>query len=437
MQASRCTQGIGVVILVLLTGALVLDDMAMLLAGGTLVTGLCGQYLLFDTRRRAIIASIRVERTLSRNPVRKGNPVQVSTRLTFRGAPRIRVCITDLLPPNTVLSDGTHAISAPADGGDQGYSFRYRIAPVVHGSQPFGGLDVTVRNLFFSATLALTSPPYREPVLSTLPTGMFQTTTSESPEGARDNRKASVWSSLDVHSLREYTVGDDLRHVDWKVSAKHDKIFIRKYSSPKAHPPLVIVDLPWIGMPVPEKEFGRMISEVTGLVSQTLQSYQNQSILFISGPNVLHLIRDEKNPSRCLAELREWLHPAERVVHFYHMPDRSDLRSHVHHCDAAARMSSDPRIATFEETLRDRFRDILLYQRNPAFASHAARAVSQIQMTEAFLFTLGIGDTSHIRHIVRPLRNQGIRVEVRIIDTAREDRAARMRPARTAREVSS
>jgi len=161
------------------------------------------------------------------------------------------------------------------------------------------------------------------------------------------------------------------------------------------------------------------------MVTDTLQSFQHISILFISGPNIIHLIREEKNPSHCLAELKEWMHPAERSVHFYRMPDRNDLRSMIRHCEDAGAQARDPRVQTALATLKERYSGILYCQRTPAFAGQVTRTLSQLLLNNAYLFTLGSGDTSHIRHVVRPLRTCQIQVTVRVIEEAREGRPAR------------
>jgi uncharacterized protein (DUF58 family) len=427
LQLRRCTQGICLVTLLLISGALALDDLVLLLTGSTLAAAMLGQYLIFDSQVRAIASSVQCQRTLSRNMVRRGTSLQVTTRIMFRGSPRIHAVIEDLLPKKTLLMDGITTVTAAPDSPRQTYVCRYRIIPLIHGTLRFTGISLTLRNLFFSETIQLSRDTETSPVLSVLPAGLFQAPSSESAEGTRDNRKASIFSTVDIHSLREYLPGDDLRHVDWKISAKYNKMFIRKYSAPTSHPPLLIVDLPWCGAPYPEKAFAKMISEVTGMVTHTLQSFQHISILFISGPNVIHLIREEKNPARCLAELKEWMHPAERSLHFYRMPDRTDLRSQVRHCEDSVTLAHDPRNRTVLETLRDRYAGVLYCQRNPAFAGQVARTISQLILNDAYLFTLGNGDISHIKHVVRPLRTCQVRVTIRIIDETRIGSGSRRR----------
>ncbi len=423
MLLRRCTQGLSLISLLLISCAVILDDMAILLAGCTLIMGILGQYLIFDHHFREIIASVEIQRSLDRNPVRKGTELQVSTNITFQGSPGMHVQIADLLPANTILLEGMTSVTTKPDPSSQAHQWSYRIIPIIHGTHHFSGISVTIRNLFFEENVQLTREGDRKPALSVLPTGSFASMASELSDGTKDSRKVSVWTGSDVHSLREYSAGDDLKHVDWKVSAKYDKFFIRKFTGLVSHPPLVIVDLPWCDAPYPEKEFNRMISEVTGMAKHTIQTYQYVSILLISGPNIIHLIREEKNIARCISELREWMHPAERLVHFYHMADRSDLRSKVRLSEYVLQQTTDSRARVFFENLHDRYVSILQYQRVPAFSGQVARTLSQLVMTEAYLFSLGYGDTSHIPQVVRQLQSLQIRVHNRIIDGTRPEKS--------------
>ena len=40
-------------------------------------------------------------------------------------------------------------------------------------------------------------------------------------------------SGLEFSDIKEYTFGDDLRRIDWKLSIKHNKVYIRKYTETK------------------------------------------------------------------------------------------------------------------------------------------------------------------------------------------------------------
>ncbi|HPS23894.1 MAG TPA: DUF58 domain-containing protein [Methanoregulaceae archaeon] len=399
----------------LISAAIILDDMAILLAGGTLGAAVLGRSLIFDHRMREIISSVSIQRSLSKNSVRNGTPVSVSSEIVFQGSSWLQIEISDLLPPNTQLIEGNATVISSREPGEQTKTCTYRIVPLIHGTPAFSGISVSVRDPFFEGSITMTRPEDCEPVLSVLPSGLFTPLPSESSDGTRDSRRMSTWSGSDIHSLREYQTGDDLRHADWKVSAKYGKIFIRRYSLPTSLPPFIIVDLPEYGEPYPEKEFDRMIAEVTGLVRHTIETFQKVSVLIISGPNIIHLIREEKNLSRCMSWLQEGLHPAHRPVHFYHMQDRTDLRSHLRDVEHALALDDDTPAQVFFSVLQDRFIRTLQYHRASAFSGQVARTISPFQMSDAFLFSLGCSDTSHIRQIVRPLQSQHIRVHIRII----------------------
>jgi uncharacterized protein (DUF58 family) len=407
--------------LILVSVSLVLDDLSVLLAAAVLIAGIAGQYIIFGYRMQEVVSSVGFFRTLSRDQVRRGMAVEVTTKITFHVPPRVQVKISDLFPSQADFVDGVTEISAWPDPETQTCSFTYTIVPVIHGTHLFSGLQVDIRNLFFEDSMILSRKSDLEPAIFVQPTGLFAPPNSDLGDGMLDLRKSSTWSGADIHSLRDYIVGDDLRHVDWKVSAKYEKLVIRKYTAPMSHPPLVIIDLPWNGSPFPEKAFSLMISEVTGMVRHTIQTYQQVSVLLISGPNIIHLIREEKNLARCLNELREWMHPAERPVHFYHTPDRSDLRSHIRIIGNTLPDETDPLKRAFLEKLQNRYESVLDNLRNPAFTGQVGRALTQVTFSEAYLFSLECGDTSHIRHVVRPLRSRNIIVHTRMVHSPPED----------------
>ena len=105
-------------------------------------------------------------------------------------------------------------------------------------------------------------------------------------------------------------------------------------------------------------------------------------------------------------------------MHFYRMPDRSDIRALERGCEFALMETTDPLTQEFLESLQDYYNRILLYQRNPAFSAQVARILSQVEMSDAILYTLGYGDTSHIRHVVRPLKSRRVRVTVKTIGSS-------------------
>lgn len=61
--------------------------------------------------------------------------------------------------------------------------------------------------------------------------------------GLLDGEYASLHSgrSMDFHDLREYVVGDDVKDLDWKASARHGQLLVRRYVADRAHTILLVV----------------------------------------------------------------------------------------------------------------------------------------------------------------------------------------------------
>ncbi|MDP3564617.1 MAG: DUF58 domain-containing protein, partial [Methanoregula sp.] len=289
MRLTRCAQGMSLLAVLLFSCALILDDPAVLLAASTILCALCGQYLVFSHRTGSIARSVEVERTFSRTLVRKGTPIRVTTNITVTGFLRMQVGIREKIPTHAAVQDGFTSCTADNQLASQTLRLTYRITAVMHGRMVFPGLSLFIKDLFFEDTVDLLAERFSGPSLFVQPTGMFEPSAKHASLETREIEKMSVHSGLGIRALREYYAGDDLRRIDWKLSAKHDKLFVREYNAVTSLPPLIIVDLPWRGQPHSPAEFARMVAMVSGMVNYSIRTYQYVSVLLISGPNILHL----------------------------------------------------------------------------------------------------------------------------------------------------
>lgn len=410
----RCAQGWCLVVILIISCAFILDDMAMLLAGGTLLAGLLGQYLLFDYRLRQIVSSIEVHRSLERTQVRKGTTLRVATSVTVSVPPLMRAKISEILPVHAALQDGEITVAAEPAPSVQSYRINYRITPLVHGMMHFFGIALEVQNAFFSDKVDLSIGPFGGPDLIVQPVGLFDPASKRSTLETMEIEKMTAITGYSLRALREYYAGDDMRHIDWKVSAKYNKLFVREYTGLVSRPPLIIADLPWRDAPYSREDFDRMVTAVAGMAEHTLRSYPYGSILLISGPNILQSIREEKDLQQCMSTLREWMHPVERTVHLYRMRDRSDLRARIHHLDHLPAAGEEAGISAFSTSIKKHYLSVLQHMQAPAFSGQIARTLSSLECDECYLFSTGCGDLSHIRHIVRQAKNMKIRVHLRL-----------------------
>jgi uncharacterized protein (DUF58 family) len=421
VRPRRCTQGLVLITLLLSACAFILDDMAVLLAAALLVCGLVGLYIHFDRKFRAVVASVEVQRSSERSQVRKGTTLQVATAVTVTVPPGMKVRIQENLSPALLVQDGVTSLTAEPSSSPVTQKMLYRITPAVHGEFVFSGIFLSAHDPFFENDIVLSAERFSGPGIFVQPTGLFEPASRRVTAETREIEKMSVLSGFGIRSLREYYAGDDMRRIDWKQSAKHNKIFVREYMGVMNLPPLLIVDLPWRGDGSPDRDFDRMVAAVAGLAEYSVKTYQYVSVLLISGPNILHFIGEEKDLERCMTTLRKWMHPVERATHLYRMPDRSDLRAEIRMIDGLLSEERDPDEERFLTHLRRCYQTGLQEQRVLTFTGQVIRTISPLTIDEIYLFTLGSGDISHIRQIVRQAQTMKIRMHIRL--PARKDPA--------------
>ena len=406
----RCARAICLLAVLLIAAAWVLDDPAVLFAGVVLIAGLLVGYYRFERLFRDTVRSVELRRSLERSRLLKGATTRVSTSVTLRVPPGIEVDIRELLPPALAVQDGTTSLQILTSGPPGSHTLSYRVTPVIHGEFSFPGISLVVRDRFFENAIDLSTDRYSGPLLTVQPVGLFESSSKWSVE-SREIEKMSLVSGLGVRFLREYYAGDNIRNIDWKLSAKFDKLYVREFTGMVNLSPLFIIDLPWSGSPYPVRDFDRMVASVAGSIEYSVRSFQSVPLLLVSGPNVLSFIAEEKDLEHCMSLLREWMHPAERTVHEYRIHDRFDLRQQVRALDDP--VPRDSRLLPFYSAVKKRCLMVIPRQKTTSFAGRLNRIFSSIAVDEIFVFTLGTGDKSHLRQIIRQARTMKFRVHLR------------------------
>jgi len=414
VRLKRCAQGISLLVILLSACALILDDPAILLAGSTLLAGLFGLWYSFDRRFRQAVASIRVTRSLERAVVRTGTTLRVTTAITMQVPSHLQVTVSEILPAGVVVQDGETAASSGTSSSPETFRLAYRITPLVHGTMHFSGITLVVQDYFFENSIVLSAEPFRGPALSVQPRGLFEPSGRGLTAETREIEKMALLSGLGVRAMREYYAGDDLRRIDWKLTAKHNKLFIREYAGVVNLPPLIVVDLPWRGASCPAEAFERMVAAVAGMVEHSTKMHQYSTVLLVSGPNILHFLIEEKDLQRSISALREWMHPVERTAHFYRMADRSDLRSRVRALEIQSGRTQDPSTQKFLGSVKKQYLRSLGAHQTHAFNAQVARTLIPLTVDEVYVFSLVAGDASHLVQLIRQAKAMKLRVHVRI-----------------------
>lgn len=91
-------------------------------------------------------------------------------------------------------------------------------------------------------------------------------------------------SDLAFHALREYSPGDDLRHVHWRSSAKAGELLVRQYLDTRRSHVLVVVDSAATAYDDAE-EFETAVSAAASMLLRAL--LDSFEVSFVCGPQVL------------------------------------------------------------------------------------------------------------------------------------------------------
>lgn len=121
----------------------------------------------------------------------------------------------------------------------------YELQPTQRGVYAFGVLNVyaTTAINFVSKRYRLAQPievPVYPSFLNLRKYELMATRTAMLPNGIKRTRK--IGQSSEFEQIKDYVLGDDLRHVNWKASAKKQQLMINHYQEEKAQNVYMLID---------------------------------------------------------------------------------------------------------------------------------------------------------------------------------------------------
>jgi len=405
VQTTRCTRGIAACALVLATFSVVLGEPAAFLAAGALLFFIIYRAGVYHARVVRIAGTLAVSRVAGRLMIRQGSTIDVLTKVTCTLPGHMAIRITDLPPPGSAVTDGAveRTLSSP---GAASTALSYRIRILSRGDTDFSGLSIRVSDRFFSEELTFREGNFAKPVLHVQPTGIFEAVGARGTTGEMEYAKRSAPSGYSVYSFREYATGDDLRRVDWKLSAKYQKLFVKQYTSHIGEPALIIVDLPDQSGSENTQVLNRMVTAIEGAMEKALRQYRTVSLLVVSGGNIIRFLPAEQNLSKLMVAVRN-MRPIARSHHFYRIREEFALRSRVSGIErdlSAVPPSADER--AYLSNLGSVYNHFMKDRQMTAFEAQVDRAMASVHEPGAYLFSMLEGDLSHIRMIVYQARRR-------------------------------
>jgi uncharacterized protein (DUF58 family) len=427
VRATRCTRAVIVAASALLFAALLLDDTAFLLCGAALLAVPAVAGYVFYTGTRTVISSVIVTRSVERPVVRQGASVGVDVTVQCRVPPGMQADIREIIPPGIVPETAVPALRLPAAGQ---VTITYRAIPRIHGALRFSGISIDLSDAFFRATADLTGPAYSGPGIQVQPVPYFARRTTPAGTGERETSRVGVIKSYGVRSVREYVDGDDMKSVDWKLSAKHNRMIVREYGGAEQRPALIVIDLPDRAADPDDPAFVRLINRATGEVTRVVQMQGTVSLMIISGLNTIGVLVAEQKLPRAVSFIREHAHPRQRLHAAYRIPTRNDLRSFR----ITLERQEDQEIPEdFREYLyrmgKVVSRGILSYE-TPAFYLQCSRLFKKAPFGGVEVYSMLDGDLSHLRLLSTAARE--VRLGTRIFFAGSYDEAERRSRARFA-----
>ena len=146
-----------------------------------------------------------------------------------------------------------------------------------------------------------------------------------------DYRTLVRGQGTDFRDLREYEPGDDVRHVDWNVSARMDGLYVREYTEDRELTAWLLLDRsPSMGFGPVDRTKERLLCDFTTTIARLLIRngnrvgaivYDNQALRMVpprqGRDQVLLLIRDLLRPVSAngnVTDLRRLIERASRII---------------------------------------------------------------------------------------------------------------------------
>lgn len=421
MLPSRLTQALAAAAGILILPALLLDDPAYLLAGGAFLILILTAAASFMGNVRTILLSAVVQRSPGRETVRQGNSLDITTKLTCTVPHGIRVTGEEILPASGVMDGGKTEGEVSPEGE---LLLSYRVIPVLHGKLRIRGTRLRISDRFFRTSVDLTAERFSQPDVQVQPRPFFESGIVAHEFGGRETDRVSIYHGFGIRSHRVYVAGDDLKDVDWKMSAKHQKMFVKEYTSAEQFPPLLVLDLPPGGTPYDPEEIHWLAGRITGDMETSIGPMGSVSVVIISGINIINILLQERSLALAIAPVREKAHPVNRLHHAYRMKTRTGIRVFQMRAARLAGRTQDPDLKEYLHTISDITSRSLVRNEVPAFEAQAERLFRRGPFGSVRIYSLLEGDLSHIGILLSLAR--ALKIKTRIISPTASDGRRRL-----------
>ncbi|KQC08093.1 MAG: hypothetical protein APR55_03295 [Methanolinea sp. SDB] len=412
MQLTRC--GTALVLLITGTGALswLFENIYSFFIFFSLAGLLFLRALVFSRRVSIVLHSITIDRSAQKTVIRRGSSVGVRTSVTCNVPPGTTVLIRDLLPGSAELVSGRDSVSSNQQGR-QSFDLQYLVALLSSGHIGFRGIEAEIRDQFFVSRFQFQNSLFQKPYIWVEPVGPFRKDKTGSAMGEWEEERRSPLRGSGVIAFRDYFPGDDPRSIDWKMTAKHGKMFVREYAGLVGVPSLFVLDF--------SGNAGDLTDSWDSLSGSFLQAFRDAarerkkcSLVLVSGMNLIRYLPDETSLSRvrtAIASNRSY----PQLVHAYRNLDAGPARYLKKQVENELEGSAgDTGKSRYLHALLKIYESFVPEMHPSLFDLQVARMSSKENLGRIYIFSLFQGDQSHIQALIYQSRMRGIRVSCEV-----------------------
>lgn len=180
------------------------------------------------------------------------NPVQIL--VTNRYATAMKLTVIDELP--AIFQKRDFEINSSIEPAAS-RTFNYTVRPVERGEYTFGAL-----NIYVASSLGLVKRRYRVSQDAMVPVypsflqmrkfELMAFTNRLKDYGLKKIRR--IGHTMEFEQIKDYVLGDDVRNINWKASAKRNQLMINQFQDEKSQPIYSVIDkgrvmkMPFVGL---------------------------------------------------------------------------------------------------------------------------------------------------------------------------------------------
>ena len=200
-------------------------------------------FLAMGSLEPPAVPQLAARRELSRDRLSVGTEAEVRVVVRNQG-PALRLLeLLDVLPAELVVVRGTNHLIAPLREGES-LELAYVVRPLLKGDYPVGPLRLrSLDALGFASEDALAAPP------STLTVAPAIESLHRAKLGPRRTRpwfghvsSRQIGAGSEFWGVREYVSGDDVRRINWKASARFDRLYSNEYQGERSGDVIIVLD---------------------------------------------------------------------------------------------------------------------------------------------------------------------------------------------------